>query len=197
MYTHNLTILLANEPLTMQLFLMSSHPSQSHTTQNTIVSCRSSKLDFEAFLAEYFSFILLDGQSYIKFLKYTEADKAPYSFMLLRIMGQAPLLYLKFAFQANATTVDRHKVMNDEVDEARHRFFVQFRLSEISVRSWFDFVLVHAWNPAMSTRRIVNNKPPRPFHRRVVNAPCHRRSHRASNVPYRPAVLFWTKTSNV
>jgi hypothetical protein len=32
--------------------------------------------------------------------------------MLLRIMGQPPLLYLKFAFQANATTVERHKVKN-------------------------------------------------------------------------------------
>lgn len=197
MYTHNLTILLANEPLTLQLFLMSSHPSQSHTAQNTIVSYRSSKTDFEAFLAEYFSFVLLDGQSYIKFLKHTETDKAPYSFMLLRIMGQAPLLYLKFAFQANATTVDRHKVMNNEIDESHHCVFVPFRLSEISVRNWFDFVLVHEWNPAMLTRRIVNNKPLRRFHRRVVNAPCHRRSHRVSNVPYRPVVLCWTKTSNV
>jgi hypothetical protein len=39
-----------------------------------------------------------------------EGSDVPYSFMLLRIMGQPPLLYLKFAFQANATTVERHDV---------------------------------------------------------------------------------------
>jgi hypothetical protein len=38
-------------------------------------------------------------------------ENVPYSFMLLRIMGQPPLLYLKFAFQANATTVERHNVI--------------------------------------------------------------------------------------
>jgi len=86
------------------------HLSQSHNQQHSTVSCRSAKNDFESFLSDYFSFVLLDGQAYIKFLMRENNDTVPYSFMLLRIMGQPPLLYLKFAFQANATTVERHKV---------------------------------------------------------------------------------------
>jgi hypothetical protein len=110
MYTHNLTIILVNEQLSNHLLLMNNHPTQSHSTQHSIVSCRMAKNDFEAFLSEYFSFVLLDGQAYIKFLMHNDNETVPYSFMLLRIMGQPPLLYLKFAFQANATTVERHRV---------------------------------------------------------------------------------------
>ncbi|CAF0736616.1 unnamed protein product [Adineta ricciae] len=113
MYTHNLTIILVNDPLSNSLFNMHHHLSQSHTQQYSSVSCRIAKTDFEAFLAEYFSFVLLDGQSYIKFLTHENNDNAPYSFMLLRIMGQPPLLYLKFAFQSNASTVERHNIMED------------------------------------------------------------------------------------
>lgn len=114
MYTHNLTIILVNDPLSNSLLSMHHHHhphlSQSHNQQNSSVSCRIAKADFEAFLAEYFSFVLLDGQSYIKFLTHENNDNVPYSFMLLRIMGQPPLLFLKFAFQSNATTVERHNV---------------------------------------------------------------------------------------
>jgi hypothetical protein len=112
MYTHNLTLILVNDPLTNSLFLMNNHLSQSHNQQHSTVSCRQAKNDFEAFLSEYFSFVLLDGASYIKFLMHKDNENIPYSFMLLRIMGQPPLLYLKFAFQSNATTVERHKVTN-------------------------------------------------------------------------------------
>ena len=120
MYTHNLTIILTNEPFAKPLFLLISHSSQQSTAPHSTVSCRTSKSDFESFLAEYFSFILLDGQSYIKFLMRTAEDTVPYSFMLLRVMGQAPLLYLKLAFQANATTVERHKVMVESLDPSPH-----------------------------------------------------------------------------
>ncbi len=110
MYTHNLTIILINDPLTNALFLMNNHLSQSHNQQHSTISCRLSKADFESFLSEFFSFVLLDRQAYIKFLMHEDNENVPYSFMLLRIMGQPPLLYLKFAFQANATTVERHNV---------------------------------------------------------------------------------------
>lgn len=110
MYTHNLTIILVNDPLSNLLLLMNNHLSQSHTQQHSTVSCRLSKNDFESFLSDYFSFVLLDGQAYIKFLFREDNETVPHSFMLLRIMGQPPLLYLKFAFQANATTVQRHEV---------------------------------------------------------------------------------------
>ncbi|CAF4332631.1 unnamed protein product [Rotaria sp. Silwood2] len=113
MYTHNLTIILVNDPLSNSLFLMNNHLSQSHNQHHSTVSCRIAKNDFESFLSEYFSFVLLDGQAYIKFLIRDNNDNIPYSFMLLRIMGQPPLLYLKFAFQAKATTVERHKIMED------------------------------------------------------------------------------------
>jgi hypothetical protein len=93
---------------------MNNHLSQSHNQQHSTISCRLSKIDFESFLSDYFSFVLLDGQAYIKFLMRNENETIPYSFMLLRIMGQPPLLYLKFAFQANATTVERHKVKNSK-----------------------------------------------------------------------------------
>jgi hypothetical protein len=112
MYTNNLTIILVNDPLSTALFFMNNHLPQSHNQQHSTFSCRNGKNDFESFLAEYFSFVLLDGQAYIKFLMREDDEKVPYSFMLLRIMGQPPLLYLKFAFQANATTVERHKVKN-------------------------------------------------------------------------------------
>ena len=75
------------------------------------------KLEFESFLSDYFWFVLLDGQAYIQFLKRDPGQQVPYSFMLLRIMGQPPLLYLKFAFQANATTVERHKVRSQRSSE--------------------------------------------------------------------------------
>ncbi len=110
MYTHNLTIILVNDPLSNNLFLMNNNLSQSHNQLHSQASCRLSKTDFESFLSEYFSFVLLDGQAYIKFLMYDNTENIPHSFMLLRIMGQPPLLYLKFAFQSNATTVERHKV---------------------------------------------------------------------------------------
>ncbi|CAF3845624.1 unnamed protein product, partial [Adineta steineri] len=113
MYTHNLTIILVNDPLSNSLFLMNNHLSQSHNQQYSTVSCRLAKNDFELFLSEYFSFVLLDGQAYIKFLIREDNENIPYSFMLLRIMGQPPLLYLKFAFQSNATTVERHKIIED------------------------------------------------------------------------------------
>lgn len=113
MYTHNLTIILTNDPLSNSLFLMNSHLSQSHNQQHSTFSCRLAKTDFEAFLSDYFSFVLLDGQSYIKFLTRVNDDNPPYSFMLLRIMGQPPLLYLKFAFQANASTVERHEKIEE------------------------------------------------------------------------------------
>jgi hypothetical protein len=89
---------------------MNNHLSQSHNQQHSTISCRLSKADFESFLSEFFSFVLLDRQAYIKFLMHEDNENVPYSFMLLRIMGQPPLLYLKFAFQANATTVERHNV---------------------------------------------------------------------------------------
>ncbi|CAF3408781.1 unnamed protein product [Rotaria sp. Silwood1] len=113
MYTHNLTMILVNDPLSNSLFLMNNHLSQSHNQQHSTVSCRIAKNDFESFLSEYFSFVLLDGQAYIKFLIHDNSEGIPYSFMLLRIMGQPPLLYLKFAFQAKATTVERHRIMED------------------------------------------------------------------------------------
>jgi hypothetical protein len=110
MYTHNITIILVNDPLNSSLFLLNNHPSQQHGQPHAMVSCRMAKNDFEAFLADYFSFVLLDGQAYIKFLMHDPKDSVPHSFMLLRITGQPPLLYLKFAFQANASTVKRHEV---------------------------------------------------------------------------------------
>ena len=112
MYTNNLTIILVNDALSNSLIPMNNHLSQSHNQQYSTISCRTAKNDFEAFLSEYFSFVLLDGQAYIKFLMRENEENVPYSFMLLRIMGQPPLLYLKFAFQANATTVERHEVKN-------------------------------------------------------------------------------------
>ncbi|CAF3840940.1 unnamed protein product [Rotaria magnacalcarata] len=113
MYTHNLTIILVNDPLANALFLLNNHLSQSHNHIQSTVSCRIAKNDFETFLSEYFSFVLLDGQAYIKFLFHNSDDTVPYSFMLLRVMGQPPLLYLKFAFQAKATTVERHRIIED------------------------------------------------------------------------------------
>ncbi|CAM4873794.1 unnamed protein product [Rotaria socialis] len=114
MYTHHLTIILVNDPLSNALFLLNNHLSQSHNNHiQSTVSCRIAKNDFEAFLSEYFSFVLLDGQAYIKFLFHSSGGTVPYSFMLLRVMGQPPLLYLKFAFQAKATTVERHKIIED------------------------------------------------------------------------------------
>ncbi|UJR27028.1 hypothetical protein I4U23_008332 [Adineta vaga] len=113
MYTHNLTIILVNDSLSNSLFNMNHHLSHPHPQPHSIVSCRAAKNDFEAFLSEYFSFVLLDGQSYIKFLIHDNNDTTPYSFMLLRIMGQAPLLFLKFAFQSNASTVERHHIIED------------------------------------------------------------------------------------
>lgn len=113
MYTHNLTVILNNDPLSNSLFLMNNHFSQTHNQQHSTVSCRSAKTDFEAFLSDYFSFVLLGGQSYIKFLTRGNDDSPPYSFMLLRVMGQPPLLYLKFAFQSNATTVERHEKIEE------------------------------------------------------------------------------------
>ena len=110
MYTHNLTIVLVHDSSNVSFVVPGSHLSQSYSTQHLVVSFRSAKSDFESFLSEYFSFILLDGQAYIKFLMDSNENKVPYSFMLLRIMGQPPLLYLKFAFQANVSNVERHKV---------------------------------------------------------------------------------------
>src|SRR5215831_16668000 len=81
MYTHNLTIILVNDTLSNSLFLMNNHLSQSHNQQHSTVSCRLSKIDFESFLSDYFSFVLLDGQAYIKFLMH-EGNENPYSFML-------------------------------------------------------------------------------------------------------------------
>ena len=123
MYTHNLTIILVNDPLSNSFFYMNNHLSQSHNQQHSIVSCRLAKNDFESFLSEYFSFVLLDGQAYIKFLMHDDNENIPYSFMLLRIMGQPPLLYLKFAFQANATTVERHKVTNKKYEKIQTSLF--------------------------------------------------------------------------
>ncbi len=124
MYTHNLTIILVNDPLSNSLFLMNNHLSQSHNQPHSTVSCRLSKNDFESFLSDYFSFVLLDGQAYIKFLMREENENIPYSFMLLRIMGQPPLLYLKFAFQANATTVERHKVRRSNKIQSNKNVFI-------------------------------------------------------------------------
>ncbi len=117
MYTHNLTIILVNDPLSNNLFLMNNHLSQSHNQLHSQTSCRLSKADFESFLSEYFSFVLLDGQAYIKFLMNDNNGNTPDSFMLLRIMGQPPLLYLKFAFQSNATTIKRHEVEKKKSNE--------------------------------------------------------------------------------
>lgn len=115
MYTHNLTLILVSDSLQTTSFLMNHHHlSQSHNTHPSTVSYRSAKAEFETFLSEYFSFILLNGQAYIKFLFKNDSDSIPYSFMLLRVMGQPPLLFLKFAFQSNATTVDRHRVKIDK-----------------------------------------------------------------------------------
>lgn len=113
MLTHNMTVILVNDHLSNGLFLMNNYLSQSHNQQQSIVSCRMAKIDFEIFLSEYFSFVLLDGQAYIKFLTHENDGDVPYSFMLLRILGQPPLLYLKFAFQAKVNNVERHKVMQN------------------------------------------------------------------------------------
>lgn len=111
MFTLNLTILLVNDQLSNSLFAMNNHSSQSHNHQHASATFRTAKTDFETFLTEYFSYALLEGQAYIKFLFRNENETTvPYSFMLLRIMGQPPLLYLKFAFQSNTTTLERHKV---------------------------------------------------------------------------------------
>jgi len=90
---------------------MNNHLSQSHNHQYSTASFRTAKTDFETFLSEYFSYALLEGQAYIKFL-YRNGDEStvPYSFMLLRILGHQPLFYLKFAFQSNTNTLERHRV---------------------------------------------------------------------------------------
>ena len=118
MYTNNLTVILLNDPLSNS-HSMNNHLSQSHNQQQSTVSYRLAKSDFQLFLSNYFSFVLLDGQAYIKFLTRDNNNNhsIPYSFMLLRITGQPPLLYLKFAFQANTTTVERHKVNVENCNE--------------------------------------------------------------------------------
>lgn len=110
MFTHNLTIILVHDTLSSSTIALPSQSSQTHTNQHQPILWRAAKTDFESFLAEYFSFVILTGQAYIKFLMSANDDKVPYSFMLLRIIGQAPLLYLKFAFHANATNLERHRV---------------------------------------------------------------------------------------
>ena len=127
MYTHSLNIILVNDTLSSSVFSMHHHHlSQSHNQQYSSVSYRTAKTEFEAFLAEYFSFVLLDGQSYIKFLTHENNDNAPYSFMLLRIMGQPPLLCLKFAFQSNTSTVERHNVSNRKTRSSSKLFVSVF-----------------------------------------------------------------------
>ncbi|CAF0851869.1 unnamed protein product [Didymodactylos carnosus] len=110
MYTHNLCLILMHDPLPTS-FVPLNNNNHLQNTQHPTVSCRIAKTDFEQFLADYFSFVLLEGQAYIKFLYKRENDEIPHSFMLLRIIGQPPLLYLKFAFQAGCATLQRHKII--------------------------------------------------------------------------------------
>lgn len=189
MFTHNLTIILVNDLISNSL-VSNNHLSQPNNYQQSIVSCRLAKTDFETCLSDFFSFVLLDGQAYIKFLT-RDNNPVPYSFMLLRIMGQPPLLYLKFAFQAKATNVERHKV------RAKMQASLCFYYKSNRFRYWkiFEKVLslfgnVHVQDQEILMIMLVDNKLQHLFHRIVVNDLYHQQLHQYLNDHKYLVVLF-------
>ncbi|KAB7502634.1 Protein SZT2 [Armadillidium nasatum] len=105
MHTHRIGVILKHEtPLPRNL-----HMPNASGRYGT-VHCQNSELTLTSFLASWTDFILIENNSYIKFLYKNEEDASPSSFFVVRIISnRPPCLAIRLAFLGGTACQIRDK----------------------------------------------------------------------------------------
>ncbi|CAB4059232.1 SZT2 [Lepeophtheirus salmonis] len=124
MHTNRIHIMLQHDhPLPRHLFLANS------SGRYTSVHCRKAALKLFEMLKEISTFVLLENNSYVQFIKNEEDSSSnltshPSSFYVIRITSKPPCVVIWLAFPSGASANVRHRVHHQlllKIDELRIR----------------------------------------------------------------------------
>ena len=105
LHSHRIGVLLQHDrPLPKHLHLP-SNSGRYHSIQ-----CRQAATALNAALRDFTTFVLLENHSYIGLL-FTEPDKPPISFYLVRLTHRPPCVLIRIAFLGGTAGSIRHKVL--------------------------------------------------------------------------------------
>uniref|UniRef100_T1IR37 A-kinase anchor protein 2 C-terminal domain-containing protein n=1 Tax=Strigamia maritima TaxID=126957 RepID=T1IR37_STRMM len=111
LHVHKISLVLEyDHPLPNYLHL----PADNGRYQN--VQCRQALVALHALLTECSSFVLVENQSYIKFL-YNDPGKPPISFYIIRVSSKTPCMSIRLAFLGGASGDIRNEVINKLKEE--------------------------------------------------------------------------------